>query len=134
MNSEKYCYQSLKGIGHRCERCTAWQTFQDGQPHSDIHTWKTPIGEVHKLVRTVPVREADGSFNLVMEMTVDITKSMKLEEELRRTHSFMSAMISNSFDGIFALNDVGDVTIFNKAARTIFEVEDGQQITKTHLE
>jgi signal transduction histidine kinase len=86
------------------------------------------------LVRTVPVREADGSFNLVMEMTVDITKSMKLEEELRRTHSFMSAMISNSFDGIFALNDVGDVTIFNKAAHTILEVEDGQQVTKAHLE
>lgn len=129
----QYCYQSLKGLAHRCQKCTAMLTFADGQPHSDIHTWKTPMGDIHKLVRTVPLREADGSFDVVMEMTVDITKSLKLEEELRKTHSFITTMISASFDGIFALNPDGDISIFNKAAKAIFQVGETEKISKEQL-
>jgi len=33
------------------------------------------------LVTTVPLRRADGSFDLVMEMAVDVTKTKKLEKE-----------------------------------------------------
>jgi nitrogen-specific signal transduction histidine kinase len=129
----QYCYQALKGLAHRCEKCATMLTFNDGQPHSDIHTWKTPMGDIHKLVRTVPLREADGSFDVVMEMTVDITKSLKLEEELRKTYSFITTMISASFDGIFAINSDGDVSVFNKAARDIFQVGRGRRITKDDL-
>ncbi|MCP4352504.1 MAG: PAS domain-containing protein [Desulfobacterales bacterium] len=129
----KHCYNVLKGLDHKCLKCTARQTFSDGKMHSDVHTWKYGKGEKHQLVTTVPLREADGSFDVVMEMTVDITQKIQLQDELKIAHAFMETMIATSIDGIFAIDSSGDVTIFNAATRKIFKVDENYKVSKEEL-
>lgn len=76
------CYRALKGYDHKCDECTARKTFSDGDVHSGSHVWAHGNGEIaHLLVTTVPLRQADGSFDLVMEMAVDVTETVKLEQD-----------------------------------------------------
>jgi len=131
----EYCYNALKGFDHKCAECTAHQTFSDGEIHSGNHVWTdTQDQEAHMLVTTVPLKEADGSFSLVMEMAVDVTKTLELEDELKVAYTYMQAMIATALDGILVLDDQGNITIINPAARRIFNLDDSQShVTKEQL-
>ena len=130
----RYCFEALKGFEHKCSECTARQTFADGQMHTGHHVWKSKKGKTEHLhVTTVPLRLVDDSFDLVMEMAVDITKTLKLEDELKIAHTFMESMIATSMDGIIAVDGNGDVTIFNRAARNIFNITDNKRVSREEL-
>lgn len=131
----EYCYNALKGFDHKCAECTAHQTFSDGEIHSGDHVWTNSRDqEAHMLVTTVPLKEVDGSFNLVMEMAVDVTKTLELEDELKVAYTYMQAVIETALDGILVLDDQGDITIINPAARRIFNLDESQShITKDQL-
>ncbi len=67
----KYCFETLKGLKHKCTECTARQTFADGRIHTGYHVWKSKKGKaLHLHVITIPLKRANGSFDLVMEMAV----------------------------------------------------------------
>ena len=55
-------------------------------------------------VITVPLRLEDGSFDVVMEMAVDVTHTLKLEDGLKYMRNYLQSMISASRDGIFAID------------------------------
>ncbi len=130
----RYCFEALKGFEHKCSECTARQTFADGQMHTGHHVWKSKKGKTEHLhVTTVPLRLVDDSFDLVMEMAVDITKTLKLEDELKIAHTFMESMIATSMDGIIAVDGNGDVTIFNPAACNIFNITDNRRVSREEL-
>lgn len=130
----RYCFEILKGRESKCSECTAHHTFNDGQIHSGHHVWKSKKGETeHLYVTTVPLRQPDNTFDQVMEMAVDITETMKLEDELRIAHTFMRDMIATSMDGRIALDDSENVTIFNSAARRIFEITEGKRVSRNEL-
>ncbi len=130
----KYCYETLKGLDHQCSECTARQSFSDGEMHTGLHVWKSSTGEeIYSQVTTVPLDEGNGIFDLVMEMAVDITQNLKLEDELKIAHSFMESMIATSVDGIIALDSNDLVTIFNPAARKIFRVPERKKVTINEL-
>lgn len=129
-----YCFESLKGLKHKCTECTARQTFADGRIHTGYHVWKSPAGKtLHLHVITIPLKRADGSFDLVMEMAVDVTQTLNLQDGLKFAHSFLETVISTSMDGIFAVNEKGKVTIFNPAARKFFNIKDNQVISREEL-
>lgn len=133
--SGKHCHEILKGLAHRCIKCTAHQTFTDGKVHTGHHIWTSAENEqINSLVTTVPLPSEDGQTDLVMEMAVDITETLKLEEELKIAYTFMEAMIATSMDGIIALDKEGTVTIFNRSARKIFNSPRHNVITKKDLE
>ncbi len=130
----KHCFEALKGVKHKCTECTARQTFTDGQIHTGYHVWKTQTGKtLHLHVVTVPLKRADGSFDLVMEMAVDVTQTLKLQDDLKFAHSYLQTIISTSMDGIFAVNEKGKVTIFNPAARNFFKIKDDQIVSREEL-
>jgi len=130
----EYCFELLKGLKHKCSECTARQTFADGRIHTGYHVWKSPKGKtLHLHVITVPLKRADGSFDLVMEMAVDVTQTLKLEDGLKFAHRFLETVISTSMDGIFAVNEKGKVTIFNPAARKFFNIKENQVISREEL-
>ncbi len=130
----RYCFEALKGFKDKCSECTARQSFADGQMHSGHHMWKSKEGETEHLhVTTVPLRLVDESFDLIMEMAVDITQTLKLEDELRIAHAFMESMIATSMDGIIAVDGNGDLTIFNPAARSIFSITDNRTVSTGEL-
>ncbi|MFC1886137.1 PAS domain S-box protein [Thermodesulfobacteriota bacterium] len=130
----KFCYESLKGLDHKCQECTARQTFEDEMLHTGYHIWKTKKGRmVHMHVITVPLKKADGAFDVVMEMAVDVTQTVKLKDGLMRAHNFLETIVSTSMDGIFAVNNKGKVTLFNPAARRFFRVKENQVVSRGEL-
>jgi PAS domain S-box-containing protein len=69
-----------------------------------------------------------------MEMAVDITQELKLEDELKEAYAIMETFIASSRDAIFAVDENGNVNIFNRAARKIFRIPDDHKVTGTQLE
>jgi len=129
-----YCFKALKGESHECAECTARQTFADGQMHTGHHIWKSTSGKtVHQHLITVPVRLDGGSFEMVMEMAVDVTQTVELEEGLRFANTFLETMIAASMDGIFAVDDEKRVTILNPSARDILELNSRSDVSSDDL-
>jgi PAS domain S-box-containing protein len=129
-----YCYRALKGLDHKCTECTAGLTFKDGQLHTGHHEWRARDGKaVHLHVITVPLRHEDGTFDSIMELAVDVSRTIKLEDGLRFAHSFLDTMISTAVDGIFAVNEKGKVTLFNPAARKLLGVEPDQIVSREEI-
>jgi PAS domain S-box-containing protein len=129
-----HCYRGLKGFDTKCKECTARQTFEDGQLHTGHHIWRTRNDEtVHLHVITVPLQLSNDSFDMVMELAVDVTQTLKLEDGLRFAHSFLETIISTSIDGICAIDAEGQMRIFNAAARSMFAVRPDQKISKDEL-
>jgi len=126
----RHCYEVLKGMKRKCVECTAHQTFLDGKMHTGLHVWRSPLGKIKKYqTTTLPLRKSDGNFDTVMEMAVDVTKTLDLEESLTIAHTFMKSMIATSIDGIFAMDEGGEVTIFNPAARRICNVPENHRLS-----
>jgi len=89
----QHCYKTLKGLDHKCTDCTAWKTFTDGQLHTGHSIVTTKNGEtIHFYVKTVPLNLTEDSVDLVMEMAVDITHLIELEDELKLTHGWKYIM------------------------------------------
>ena len=126
----KHCFQGLKGCNDACLECTARQTFEDGRQHSGHHIWKSRTGNtVHLHVITLPIRTENGRVEVVMEMAVDVTQTLELEEGLKFAHSFLKTIITTSMDGIFAVDENGTITLINPAASELFGIADNGSIT-----
>lgn len=129
-----HCYKGLKGLDHKCDECTASRTFQDGALHTGHHIWRTKSGDtIHLHVVTVPLMLTNEKFDMVMEMAVDVTQTIKLEDGLRFAHNFLETMVATSMDGIFAVGADDKVTIINDAAMRFFGLGDGQTLTLSAL-
>jgi PAS domain S-box-containing protein len=130
----KLCFETLKGLKHKCSECTARQTFEDGKIHTGHHAWKSKDGHpLHLHVMTIPLKRKNGSFDVVMEMAVDVTETMKLQDGLKFANTYLNTIISTSMDGILAVNEKGKVTIFNPAARKFFKVKDNQVVSRENF-
>lgn len=131
----EFCYKAFRGQESVCSNCLARKTFEDGKMHSGHAVVKERFGEtVHLHATYVPLDLADGKFDLVMEMAVDVTHMIELEDQLRVAYSVMESMISSSIQGIIAVNERREVTIFNPAARGLFNVDEHRKVTKEELE
>ena len=129
-----YCFNALKGEQQTCIECTARQTFEDGQLHTGHHVWRMQNGKtVHLHVITVPLMHSNGQFDSVMELAVDITDTIELQDSLGFAHSFVENIITTAMDGIFAVNEKGKVTVFNPSARKLFKVKPDQIIAREEL-
>jgi len=130
----KPCYQGLKKADSLCVECTARQTFADGEMHTGHHVWKSQTGKiVHLHVITVPMSLENGSFDTVMELAVDVTQTMALEEDLKFVKEYLETLIATSMDGVLAMNEKGKVTVFNPAARRLFGADDNQILSQEEM-
>jgi len=129
-----HCFEILKNRKSRCEDCTAHRTFENGEPQTGRSTVVDKDGnKVELLVTTVPFHEEGGRFDFVLEMAVDITRTLELQDELKLNNDFMTSMISSSLYGTIAVNEADEITIFNNSAKTIFNVEDPKQLNSEDL-
>jgi len=130
-----HCYKSLKGLDSICSGCNAKRTFEEGRAHTGFSQVTDKDGNiVHLQVTTIPLEDEDNDSEHVMEMAVDISQTINLEEELQNIHSFMESMIATSLDGIIAVNDKNEIILFNQAARNIFNVMGSKNVSIEELE
>ncbi|MBU2453778.1 MAG: PAS domain S-box protein, partial [Proteobacteria bacterium] len=130
----EYCYSALKARKEKCLECTARQTFEDGMQHTGYHVWNLTDGRtVHMHVITILLKGEEASQDLVMEMAVDISKTVKLQDRLEAAHNYLESLINTSMDGIVGISRRGKIEVFNTAARNLFNIDKGQIVSLEDL-
>lgn len=81
----RLCYEVYKGRTSRCEHCAAVETFADGRIRSleELGGLRDDGSRVHYLVHMLPIANPDGAIPYVIEMSTDITRVKRLEQEKR---------------------------------------------------
>ncbi|MBU2490208.1 MAG: PAS domain-containing protein [Proteobacteria bacterium] len=129
----RYCFEAFKRIDQECVDCPARQTLSDGRVHQAHSVVLDKAGkQVHLQVTTAPLG-LEKDFQHVMEMAVDVTHTLKLEESLQAALAMSHAMIATSLDAHMVVDGAGRVKIFNPAARNLFNVPPGHPMTGEEL-
>ncbi len=130
-----FCYEVLKNRDSKCPDCSAEKTFQDGKMHSGRSSVVNKDGrKTELLVTTVPFEVENGHFDYVLEMAVDITETLALQEELEMANTTMQSLISSSLYGIIAVDENNQIRVSNQAAEQMLNIEDKRQLQEADLE
>ena len=117
-----YCYQAYKGRTSKCVNCPVEQTFQDGRSHDSeeagIHKDGSPA---FWMVKTSPIRNAEGEVVAAMEVNLDITHLKQLELMLERSERKYHEIFSNIPNPVFVLDaESFEVRDCNEAVKTVY--------------
>ena len=117
-----YCFRAYKGRSERCRICPVELTFQDGLPHeSEEHGVNKDGSPAYWLVKTSPVKDAEGNVVAAYEVSLDITERRKLEEQLRQSEQNYHAIFNNIPNPVFVLEPESlDVLTCNHSVRTVY--------------
>ena len=97
-----FCYHAYKGRGQKCEICPVEQTFEDGRPHFSEERGLSKDGKpTHWIVNTAPIKDEGGEVVAAMEMSLDVTHTKLLEEELKKSEKKYSAIFDNIPNPVF---------------------------------
>jgi len=100
-----YCYDAYKGRKQKCEICPVEQTFKDGRPHFSEEKGLSEEGKpTHWIVNTAPIKDENGEVVAAMEMSLDVTHTKLLEEELKKSEEKYSAIFDNIPNPVFVLD------------------------------
>ncbi len=128
--SGEYCFAALKGRKEKCIECTARKTFEDGLQHTGYHVWQLGDGRCfHMHVITILIKGDTRAQDLVMELAVDISTTVRLQNRLETAHNYLNSLINTSMDGIVGISKRGKVEVFNTAARSLFNIDQGQIVS-----
>ena len=101
-----YCYEAYKGRSERCEICPVLRTFEDGQPHYSEEAAVDKDGvETYWMVKTSPLKNAQGEVIAAMEMSLDLTQLKTLEKEARKSEEKYRTIFNTIPNPVFVLNE-----------------------------
>ena len=101
------CFQVYRQRTEPCLKCPVIKTFEDAQPHQGEMVVTSKTGEqLHLLVGTAPLFNADGQISHVMELSTNITQIRKLQENLSALGLMMGSM-SHAVKGMLTALDGG---------------------------
>ena len=107
----EYCFKVYKGRDTPCPHCPVIRSFEDGAPHATEEITLDKDGAPRTFyVSTSPMTDETGRVTSVMEISLDITDSKFLEEELERSRKKYQAIFSCIPSALFVL-DRADLTI-----------------------
>jgi signal transduction histidine kinase/FixJ family two-component response regulator len=102
-----FCHQVYRQIDDVCPNCPVLKTFADGETHqTEVVVSNRANGEIHLLVTTAPIWNADDEVVEVIEMAVDITEIRKLQSHLSHL-GLLIGSISHSIKGLLTGLDGG---------------------------
>ena len=100
----KPCHEVYKGSSEICNTCPVIESFGDKQVHISEENVQLNDGEVAQLiVYSVPVLNMLGNVEAVMEMSTNITKVKKLQQELAflgQSFAVLSHDMKNMLEGL----------------------------------
>ncbi len=116
-----HCYELYKNRSEACPYCPVLKTFEDGQPHTSKQSGVTRQGRPnHYVVSSFPLRNGNEDFEYVMEMSIDVTETHELSQELMRESEFRRNITESLNDALVAVDEEGMVKVFNSAAEELF--------------
>ena len=81
-----HCYAAYKGRKEKCVICPVERTFEDGLSHFSEERGVGKDGtSTHWIVNTSPIKDEQGEIVAAMEMSLDVTQTKLLEQELEKS-------------------------------------------------
>ena len=100
-----FCYHAYKGRTEKCVVCPVERTFEDGEVHYSEEQARNRDGTMtHWIVRTSPIKNTDGEIVAAMEMSLDVTQTKFLEQQLAQTEKKYYAFFNNIPNPVFVLD------------------------------
>jgi nitrogen-specific signal transduction histidine kinase len=104
---ETFCHQIYKNRDDACPDCPVAKTFGDGRSHQCEMEVTSKRGETYRvLIQTAPIRDLDGNITHVMEMSTNITRTRRLEDQLASL-GLMIGSVSHGIKGLLTGLDGG---------------------------
>jgi histidine kinase len=93
----KHCFEGRKGLDSKCENCQVEKTFADGLSHRSEEVWNPDSTDkkAYVIVHTSPILDETGQVAEVMEMSLDVTRIVKLQLELAKREQEFQNLITN---------------------------------------
>ncbi len=130
-----YCYHAYKGRDQKCIHCPVEKTFIDGQIHFGEESGLNKDGSVtHWIVRTSPIRNAQGDIIAAMEMSLDITERKQLEDQLDKSEKKYHEIFNNIPNPVFVLDmDTLDIIDCNDSVNVVYGLAKDEIINTSFL-
>jgi PAS domain S-box-containing protein len=117
------CHKIYKDRDDACPDCPVAKTFADGQSHQCEMEVTSKRGETYRvLIQTAPIRDLAGNIIHVMEMSTNITRTRRLEDQLASL-GLMIGSVSHGIKGLLTGLD-GGMYLLDSG----FKKENGEQI------
>lgn len=112
----RHCYAGQKGQNEKCFNCPVERTFADGLSHRSEEVWcpGTRGKKVHVIVHTAPIHNDMGRVSEVMEMSVDVSRILKLQQELEKKQAELRNLIENVPCYLTVIDQTFRIAFFNK--------------------
>jgi histidine kinase len=130
-----FCYKVYKGRDQKCVSCPVQKTFEDGCSHYSEESGVDKDGTAkHWIVRTTPIKDADGNIVAAMEMNLDITERKQLEERLEQSEKKYHAIFNNIPNPVFVLDPESlEILDCNRSVGAVYGFFRGQLIGNSFL-
>ena len=112
---DKSCFDVLFHLNGPCHHCPALQVLQTKEPVMWEGHQETLEKERGSCLYAYPILENDEVDAMVM-MDFDLPIIAGLEEQLKRSNSFLRNLMLSAVDGVIAADKTGKILIFNEAA------------------
>jgi len=81
----KYCYQLYKGRDEVCRKCPAVKVFKTGKRSTSLQAGVDKSGaRTHYMVTAAPLTKDGSTIDRVIEMALDISEVIRLQEKLKQ--------------------------------------------------
>ena len=102
-----FCHKIYKNRDEVCPGCPVTKTFDDGGSHQCEMEVTSKRGETYRvLIQTAPIRDRTGTITHVMEMSTNITRTRRLEDQLASL-GLMIGSVSHGIKGLLTGLDGG---------------------------
>ncbi|HSO20120.1 MAG TPA: response regulator [Desulfosarcina sp.] len=102
-----FCHKIYKDRENACPECPVVRTFADGKSHQCEMEVTSKRGETYRvLIQTAPIRNLAGEITHVMEMSTNITRTRRLEDQLASL-GLMIGSVSHGIKGLLTGLDGG---------------------------
>jgi len=134
--SGDYCYAAYKGRKEKCVICPVERTFEDGLSHfSEERGFNKDGTPTHWIVNTSPIKNDQGEIVAAMEMSLDVTQTKLLEEELKKSEKKYYAIFDNIPNPVFVLDRASlEILDCNASVEVVYGYRKDEIIKKSFLE
>ncbi len=114
----RHCYELRHQRSEPCANCPVAKARETGRPQSGEMV--SPKGAVWS-VQGVPIRDAKGNVECVVEVALDITERKQAEEALRASEATYRSIFNATNDGILVLDiETGEIVDANATFCNVF--------------
>jgi len=131
----EYCYNAYKGRTEKCLNCPVEKTFADGLCHNSEEKGTDKDGNYkHWIVRTSPIKDANGRIVAAMEMCLDITLNKQLQEKLEKSEKKYFTFFNNISNPAFVLDaDSFEILDCNESVAAVYGFSKEEMIGQSYL-